>query len=167
MGLLAALVLAVPTYRTLVVRLLRPWVWGVLVLAFALLVRYGSFSEEHSLARHVESFLIPWLIVGTALHPSQWVSRLLEFVCYDGLGDYRTACTFGSRFGCSAVGRSFGHSRSGRFQELPLSLFAPSYAHAELLLVEKPLFDYGARMASISAQRAKNAAIMPEPELAK
>jgi peptidoglycan/LPS O-acetylase OafA/YrhL len=168
-GCWAALVLAVPEYRILVIRLLRPWVWWALVLSFAVLVRYGSFSEEHSLTRHAESFLLPWLLVGTGLHPGWWVSRVLEFRLLRWVGRLSYSLYIWQQVWMLGSWKEVRPFPLGPFQELPLSLLCTfGCAVLSYYLVEKPLVAYGTRLAAArTAPRTKKSAATPEPELAK
>ena len=71
--MLAALLLTVPAYRTWIARHLNIWVWLAITAALVALARYEPPYE-----RHVQSFLLPWLLVGTVLNPGWTISQTLE-----------------------------------------------------------------------------------------
>lgn len=163
-GCWAALLVAVPACRAWIVRWLRPWTWGAVVVLLALLVRY-----ETPVGRHAESFLIPWLLVGTVLNPGWRVSRLLEAGPVRWVGRLSYSLYIWQQlwmFGRFTVPRPFD---LGPFQELPLNLLCVFVcAVLSYYLVEKPMIRLGTRLVRARTEpQAVGVVRAPEYEMAR
>jgi peptidoglycan/LPS O-acetylase OafA/YrhL len=141
-GCWAALLLDVPDYRARITRWLNPWVWLAVVAALVGLARYEPFLDKHW-----QSLLLPWLLVGTVLHPTWSVSRLLEAGPVRWVGRLSYSLYVWQQLwllGSWRVSRPFP---LGAFQELPLSLVVTfACAVVSYYLVERPLTRLGARL---------------------
>jgi peptidoglycan/LPS O-acetylase OafA/YrhL len=142
-GCWAAVLLEMPAYRAWITRLLTPWVWFAVVAALVALVRYEPFMEKFW-----QSFLLPWLLLGTVLHPTWAVSQLLEASPLRWLGRLSYSLYIWQQIfllGSWRVSRPFP---LGMLQELPLSVAASFVcAAASYYLLERPLLRYGQRLA--------------------
>jgi peptidoglycan/LPS O-acetylase OafA/YrhL len=159
-GCWAALMRAVPAYRAWIARWLRPWVWLALVIALAVNVRF-----EPPFGATIQSVLMPWLLVGTALHANWWVSRLLEAGWIRWVGRLSYSLYIWQQLwlmGSWKVTRPFP---LGWCQELPLSILC-AFASAALsyYLIEKPALRLGRRLTEGRSKRSTRPA--PVPELA-
>jgi peptidoglycan/LPS O-acetylase OafA/YrhL len=161
-GCWAALFVSVPTYRAFFVRLFRPWVWVGIVAILAGLVRY-----EPPFERHIQSFLMPWLLVGTVVHPEWRVSRALEAGPVRWVGRLSYSLYIWQQLWMLGSWRAVRPFPLGPFQELPLSLFCTvGCAALSYYLVEKPTLRLGTSLAKAGGARPSRTVATPEPALA-
>jgi peptidoglycan/LPS O-acetylase OafA/YrhL len=141
-GCWAALLVDAPAYRTRISRWLTPWTWLAVVAALLGLARYEPFLEKYW-----QSLLLPWLLMGTVLHPSWAVSRALEAAPVRWIGRLSYSLYIWQQLwlmGSWRVSRPFP---LGPFQELPLNLIATfACAIASYYVVEQPLLRLGSRL---------------------
>lgn len=141
-GCWVALILAVPAYRAMIARWASPWAWAAIGLALVLIVRY-----EPPFERHLEAFLLPWLIAGTVLNPGWRVSRLLEARAVRWVGRLSYSLYLWQQlwmFGRFSISRPFD---LGPFQELPLNLMCTFLcATSSYYVVERPSIEWGRRL---------------------
>jgi peptidoglycan/LPS O-acetylase OafA/YrhL len=151
-GCWAALMLNDAARREWVTRWLTPGVWAVLVL-----VELAVIVGHPPLGGLVQTFLMPWLLVGTVLRPSTAVGRFLERPWLSWLGRLSYSLYLWQQLffiGSPHLGRPYP---LGWIQDLPLNLAAAlGCSAASYYLVERPMIGMGQRLAR-SLQRPATA----------
>jgi peptidoglycan/LPS O-acetylase OafA/YrhL len=152
-GCWVALLLDVPAYRGWIVRWFSPWAWLGVILALLGVIWFSS-----TLALIAVPFLLPWLLVGTALHPAAPCSRVLELAPVRWVGRISYSLYLWQQLfvmGSKKVPRPFP---MGWLQELPLNIVAVfACAAASYYLIERPMIRLGQRAnaALIPGQKAR------------
>jgi len=130
-----------PAYKDRIARWFSPWAWLVVIAALL-----GVVWISPTVAEMVAPFLLPWLLVGTVLHPGQPFSRLLELEWLRWIGRISYSLYLWQQLfvmGSMKVTRPFP---MGRLHELPLNILAAfACAAASYYLVEQPLIKLGQR----------------------
>ena len=146
-GCWVALVINIPLYRAWITRWLTTWSWAAIVCAVMLLIRFGPFSEEQTVTRHVEAFLMPWLLVGTVLHPHWRVSRFLEIGVLCWIGRLSYSLYIWQQIWLLGSWKEVRPFPLGPLQELPLNLLCTfGCAVLSYHLVERPTLRLGMRL---------------------
>lgn len=149
-GCWVALLLDVPAYKERITRWFSTWAWLGVIAALL-----GVIWLSPTLADIVAPFLLPWLLVGTVLHPATPFSRALELAPLRWVGKISYSLYLWQQLfvmGSMKVERPFP---MGWLHELPLNILAAfACAAASYYLIERPTIQLG--------QRA-NAALLPAP----
>jgi peptidoglycan/LPS O-acetylase OafA/YrhL len=141
-GCWMALLLEIPATRARLGRWLRPGVWLALVVALLACYRYHPPLESFW-----QSLLIPFLLVGTVLHPDGPAGRFLEWAPLRWLGRMSYSLYLWQQVFLLGSWRAIRPFPLGRLQELPLNLLG-TFACAALsyYCVERPMIRLGKRL---------------------
>lgn len=140
-GCWVALLLDVPAYRERITAWFSPWAWLGVIVAIV-----GGLWVSPSWAHTVLPFLLPWLLLGTVLHPTTPFSRALELAPLRWVGRISYSLYLWQQLfvmGSMKVSRPFP---MGWLQELPLNVAAAfACAVASYYLIERPMIRLGQR----------------------
>ena len=146
-GCWVALIVAEPGWRERLARWLAPPAWGVLAAAFAAVV---FVPIRFPLRNFWISAAIPFLLVGTTLHPGSAAGRVLEWGPLRWVGRLSYSLYLWQQLFLKHP--PFGAAPLGRLQRMPLEWAATfACAIASYYLIERPAI---ARGRSILARRA-------------
>ena len=161
-GCWAALLLAVPAYKSWITQWFSVWIWlGV----SGLLVVMSRYS--HTVEMAAKPFFLPWLLLGTILHPTTLFSRVLELGPVRWIGKVSYSLYLWQQLflmGSMKVTRPFP---MGWLQELPLNVMAAfACAMASYYIVERPVLRLGQRITARLVPHAKPAGVAaPAPRM--
>ena len=140
-GCWIALLLDIPAYRDWIARWFSPWAWLGVIVALT-----GVIWVSSTLSLIAVPFLLPWLLVGTVLHPATPFSRALELAPVRWVGRISYSLYLWQQLfvmGSKKVLRPFP---MGWLQELPLNIVAAfACAAASYYLIERPMIRFGQR----------------------
>ena len=143
-GCWAALLLEMPACKEWITRRLTTPVWLAIFATWLLVICY-----EPPLSALGEAFLTPWLLVGTVLHPTTSVSRLLESSLMRWIGRLSYSLYLWQQLFLMGSVHERRPFALGALQELPLNLVGVfAMAMASYYLIERPMIGLGQRVAS-------------------
>ncbi len=140
-GCFAAMLYCDPQGYAWLRRVLNPLAW-LGVIGLLLVVVGGRFPG----AGFLYPFLIPWILVGTAVHPEWLVSRGLEWPVVRWIGRLSYSLYVWQQLFLLGDVKTARPYPLGDWQELPLNLVATfAVATASYYLIERPITRFGQR----------------------